>query len=174
MSRGTSYILTLFVKEKVDGSIPDDDTAKKILSDYWNEVMAGHIAGNRLAYAKGQIERAPVTGRLHVQAYIESRDTGNSEYEKLSVKGVRDLLQLPDTMEGHWEVCRSPDAVDAYCGKVETRIMALEDFGLRRVGRYIHFPRSMAIGPHLLAAMFPSGGVTSYGFTPGLSLDISR
>jgi len=174
MSRGTSYILTLFAKEQVDGSNPDDDSAKKIISDYWNDKMASLIAENRLAYAKGQIERAPITGRLHVQAYIETIDTGNGDYEKLSVSGVRGLLQMPDTMEGHWEVCRSPDAVDKYCGKEETRIMALETFGLRRVGRYILFPRSAALGPHLIAAMFPPGGETSYGFAPSLSLDISR
>jgi hypothetical protein len=80
---------------------------------------------------------------------------------------------MPDTMEGHWEVCRSPDAADSYCGKEDTRVAALETFGIRRVGRYQHFPESMTIGPHLLAAMFPPGGMHSYGFAP-LSFDISR
>jgi len=171
MERGTSFLLTLHIK--ADGSIPNDDEAKKILADYWNGKMAQLIAENRLAYAKGQIERAPITGALHVQAYIETRIAGNGEYEKLSVSGVRGLLQMPDTMEGHWEVCRSPDAADSYCGKEDTRVAALETFGIRRVGRYQHFPRSMAIGPHLLEAMFPPGGMHSYGFAP-LSFDISR
>ena len=151
MSRGTSFVLTVFQKKAAGGT--EDEICQR-LEDYH-----GSIPWDKAGYISAQIEKGE-QGTPHIQAYYETIKEGN-DYRKLSIKGMREILTLPDfsDIEFHIEICKSPEDAKKYCKKDEGRLRVLPDIGEMRVGRYEKL-MMRCFGP------YHPGATTTYGFPP--------
>lgn len=77
-----------------------------------------------IVYGIGQLERAPTTGRLHLQAYVE-------------LASKRTLSVLSDWLPGaHFEIARGTAAANIeYCSKSDTRVDGPWEYGDRSAVR---------------------------------------
>lgn len=83
--------------------------------DKWNYLLENHV----VRYVVYQYERAPDTGRLHVQGYIQLEKKQRLSFLKASIDG-----------RAHWELARgSPKENKAYCTKEESRHMVGDELG---------------------------------------------
>lgn len=77
---------------------------------HYKEIFADFLEKKIIRFATGQLERAPTTGTLHLQAYVEFE-------KKMTLAGLKKLLEKPD-----WKACNgAPDQCIAYVTKKETR-----------------------------------------------------
>ena len=151
-NRGTSFVLTIF---KQGDHILDDYAG---LNHWWEDMRKNpDLEGACLI---GQIEEGE-EHHEHIQAYFETKLVGK-EYQKLGIKAVRSLLRLgQDEIEGHIEICKSPEDAKKYVHKMEGRLMNLSSIGELRVGRYDKLYLRMIENIHNTR-----GAITTYGFHP--------
>lgn len=72
------------------------------------------VAGLTPSYANGQVEKAPTTGKLHLQCYFE----------------FKNAIRRPK-MIGHWVLVTRDNGASAYCLKEETRVDGPWEHGVK-------------------------------------------
>lgn len=105
----------------------------------WVDSGAGNIV-----YLCAQVERAPSTGKLHLQGFLS-----------LKTKTYLSSLKNKYSSTAHWEIARgTPEENKAYCSKSETRVAGPWEFGSLPAGKGAR---------HDLTAMYEAikGGATN-------------
>jgi len=97
------WLYTVFVK-------PDYDPANT--DEYFESIE--RVFGDRISFLAGQLERAPGTGRLHFQLYIEWHRSVRGGYFGANHEASKGCHYEP--REG------SPQQAKDYCQKTETRV----------------------------------------------------
>jgi len=124
--RGTAFMLTVWKVNSKDEPIDYD-----ALNNWYEDLRIR----NEFGFVSGQMEEGE-EHHAHLQLYCETKLVGK-EFQKLGIKAVRSLLHFGDEeIDGHIEVCKSPEDAKKYVHKEEGRLQALSSIGEMRVGRY--------------------------------------
>lgn len=102
--KSRNWVFTLFADNGEFDALASDPTTNEPFPQWWHD--------ERVSYCKYQLERAPDTGRLHIQGMISFK------------KGSRPMTTVKKIIgdKAHCEVCKDIQASIRYCGKPETRV----------------------------------------------------